>query len=294
MNSMKKVNPKSLKQLRKRIRDLKKLDLEYFDKESVSHLINKLFTISKDFFAQKKGIPIFRSCYQKKGAEPFDRISRIWYNPEPEYIERANLKGKEIGYGANALDISAIESCQYSLRNTKEREFSLTIGSWIPQRDLKIMIVCNSYKAQKIGNDLRTAYKELRKSKKQELIKESKTKSLNKELRAWAYRKAFFSDQFAKEDINSEKNYLFSALLANTIFNSTNPSIDCIWYPSVAYQYKGFNIAYKSQLIREKDLVLHEVYHVVISFFQNIKKYPKIEIISKTSNFKDDNIIWPS
>jgi len=278
---MKKINPSSLRQLRKRIKKLSLLNLSKYNKDTVSKFINNSFKIPYNTWIQKSGHIIYRSCINDN-ENPFEKISRIAYNPDPDYIERANLKGKGTGYGAGSLNISAIENCQYELRNGKRRTFYLTIGAWIPTRDLNVIVICHSKRARKVGTDLRDAYYSLLK----------KQAGSRKDKRVWNLKNKFFAEQFAKEKFKHENDYLFSALFSNTVFKSEDPIIDAIWYPSVAYRLKGFNIAYKPSLVDNKELIIKKVFYVKIQFKSNYRSFPTISIISESSTFEGDMIIW--
>jgi hypothetical protein len=283
---MKKTNPNSLRQLRKRIRKLSSLELSKYNKDVVSQLINNSFKMPYYTFRQQKGYPIYRSCViEKENDKPYDSIKRIAFNPNPDYIERANLKHKAIGYGASSLANAAIEGCQYKLRNSPQRKFYLTIGIWTPTRDLNVMIISNARKARKSGTDLNEAYNSIR--------NHIGTSLTRKDIRVWILKTKFFAEMFARDKIKHENEYLYSALFSNTLFKSKNPVVDSIWYPSRAYKFKGFNIAYNPNIVESKSMLLTKVVFAKILFSYNYNSYPRIDIISSTSEFLEDRIIWP-
>ena len=86
--------------------------------------------------------------------------------------------------------------------------------------------------AQTSGTDLIEYYNATRSKRKREL---SKSK-----YRTWFLKTRFLADQYAKNIINCEKDYLISAIYSNTVLKSTKPLIDGIIYPSVRYIFKGF------------------------------------------------------
>jgi len=231
---------------------------------------------------------IYRACMNKEDSKPFDSIKRIAYNPAPDYIGRANLIGKGVGYGASSIDTAAIEVCQDSLRKSQKRKFELTIGKWIISQDIHTAVICYSKKALETPTDLIDAYNSITKQKIEE-------HGFNKkQLRIWNLKNRFFAEQFAKSNIicDNYNDYLFSALYSNTIFKSKKPNFDCIWYPSQAYNYIGFNIAYKPLLFDSGILKLQKAYCVSIEFQSNYKYYPKINILKETDTFKANKIIW--
>jgi hypothetical protein len=221
---MKKIKDNSIRQLRKRIKRLNSLDLSKYNKDAVSGFINNSFKIPYHTWTQPCGYMIYRSQINESDENPFDSIKRIRFNPNPESIERANLKGKGTGYASDSLKVAAIENCQYELKTSSRKSFHLTVGVWIPQRELNVMIIYDSKKGRRSGTDLHDAYLGV----KRKLIREEYSR---KDIRSWTLRNNFFANQFAKEFKVDENEYLFSALLSNTIFKCQDPVIDAIWYP---------------------------------------------------------------
>jgi hypothetical protein len=100
----------------------------------------------------------------------------------------------------------------------------------------------------------------------------------------------FFSDQFAKSKIICANDYLFSAICASQILN--HPEIDCdgIWYPSVAYKYRGFNSVYKPSLIDAGVIQLRHVFFIRLLFYDD--RYPQVRYLRDTLRFDKNRIIW--
>ena len=283
---LKKIKSVSARKISKRVNVLARFDLCILTKDYVAKNLLISFKIPYNQFPQQanKGF-IFRSCINESEL-PFNSIKRIAYNPKPSNIGRSNLVGKGIGYGANSLDIAAIECCQDSLRESEQSTFFLTIGKWIINESLRTALICHSEKALLSGTDLEIAFNALTDL----MINENNYRK--KQLRIWNLKNRFFADQFAKSKIRCKNDYLFSAIYANTVFKSKDPKIDCIWYPSQAYKYKGFNIAYKPELVDQKIFTVVEVSHVKIEFLKNRIAYPTITILKSTGEFADDKIIW--
>lgn len=239
MKPLKKIKSVSARKVSNRVNALSRLDLCNLTKEDVVKNLLNSFNLPFNQFSQKaKTEYVFRACINEPG-HPFSSIKRIAYNPKAGYIGRANLSGKGIGYGASSLDTSAIESCQDTLRHTKQSTFFLTIGKWIINEDLSTALICHSKEAISSGTDLIIAFKALIELN----VRENHYNK--KQLRIWNLKNRFISDQFAKKMIKCENDYFFSAIFGNSAFKSQDPAIDCIWYPSQAYNYKGFNVAYK-------------------------------------------------
>ncbi len=216
---------------------------------------------------------------------PFNSINRIRYNPNPNYINRANIKGQGIAYYADAPDISIIEGCRHSLKNSEKRTFELTVSKWKILKKMSVQLVCNSKEAQASGTDLKIFADATAKKRRNELER--------KFYRTWFLKSRFLADQYAKNKIKCEKDYYISAAHSNSIFKSTSPVIDGIIYPSVQYLFKGFNFALPPRNFDESFYELREVFHVKALFDKyNIDLYPSITNMNSTSSFNGDHIIW--
>jgi len=283
---MKKLKSVSARKISKRINTLNRLNLSKYEANHINHILRNSFRVPYNLFTQQVGKGfIFRACINET-TNPFESIKRIAYNPNPNDIGRANLKNKGIGYGASSLDTAVVESCQDQLRNTTQRIFNLTVGEWAVDSDLDAVIICNNVKALSVGTDLDVAYSSIVKFK---IENEDYNK---KKIKIWELKNRFYANQFAKKEINSKKDYLFSAIYSNFILNSKKPTFDCIWFPSQAYQYKGFNIAYKPELVDSRKMTLNKVYDIEVNFSNNSNEYPTITIRKYTNKFINDFIQW--
>jgi hypothetical protein len=213
---------------------------------------------------------------------PFDSINRIKYNPSPSYISRANVKGQGIAYYACDMDISVIEACRDRLRNSSDREFYLTMSKWKILKPMAVQIICNSQKAQLSGTDLIDFCKATNAKRRKELRR--------KEYRTYSLKARFIADQYAKDDIACEMDYIISAIHSNTLLKSDK--IDGIIYPSVGYMCKGFNYAFKLALFNNSYFQINKVDCIKVKFDKDFTKYPKIEVIKTTSTFSGDKIVW--
>jgi len=220
--------------------------------------------------------------------EPFESINRIKYNPKPTKCSRANIIGQGVGYYSlgsidnDASDVSIIEACNEELTKSKKRFFYLTVSKWKIKKAILVNVVCHSSIAQAAGTDLLKIYKEIN--------TERKLQFRSGKYRTWMLSTKFIANQFAKEIIECDKDYIVSARYSNSIFKSTK--IGGIIYPSVQYFYKGFNIALSPSLFNENFFELEEVSHCSVKFGNDRKTYPKIDLIKATNKFDGDKIIW--
>lgn len=283
--------PLSVRKLRKRILFLESIDLSKTNKNKICNLVKNSFKIPYNEFlwkAQNDKL-IYRSCIHpnadSKGAKPYCTISRIAYNPDPtDELGRAYLGNKKIvSYASSGYDTAIIESCQYSLRNSNDREFFVTVGGWRLTDGVSASIVCHNNAALKEKTDLSIAHESINQLNIKKGFSRRKIKSLN-------LINKFFSDQYAKKNIASMNDYLYSAFHANT--NLKHNSIDAIIYPSQAYEYKGFNFSFSGDLFDKGRLTLVNVKFTRVKFGPDVRDYPDIETIKETSTFVGNTIVW--
>ena len=274
---------KSNKSLAKRLNKINKMS---FCKYTEAHLkkISCLRSIYYDIhdIHPTENNYVYRAVINKNNT-PFDSISRIAFNPNPQYIHRANLPNQGIGYYTCSPDISIIEVCQDSLKTTDTRLFSLTVSKWKIKKNISAQIICHSKQTQSVGTDLMEFYRATSRKRQKEMPR--------KEYRKWFLKMKFIANQYAKNSIKCEKDYFISGWHAKNILN--HPSIDCIIYPSVPYKYKGFNYAFSPNVIENHYIELEEVYYYTAQFDKyKIEYYPKIDLIKSTKRFNENKIIW--
>lgn len=274
--------PNSNKQLAKRFKRLNRIHFGNYRENTIikaSYLRRTPYDLHDVDVTESNNI--FRAIINDNMA-PFNSINRIKYNPNPLYISRANVKGQGIAYYACDLDISIIEACRDKLRNSSDREFYLTVGKWKIMKKFAVQIICNSPKAQLAGTDLIDFCKATNAARRKKMKR--------KNYRTYLLKTRFIADQYAKDDIVCEKDYIISAIHSKTLLQSEK--IDGIIYASVGYIYKGFNYAIKPSLFDNSYFQLSEVAYVKVKFDNNFIKYPKIEVLKKTSEFSGDEIVW--
>ncbi len=272
-------------QVADRINSLEAINLRYYNINAVLRMTRNSFSIPVNTWPQVKGHLFYRGQLCPKD-QPYRSKSRISYNPTPgSNIGRANLPFRSTFYASSALDTAAIEACQDELRKTSKREFDLVLGEWELTKDLEACMVCHSEDTQKAGTDVGEAVKAI-----EPLMRKGKTEE---QYQAILKVNIFYAKQFAKKEIRHFNDYLFSALFTNTIMNSKVPDLkpEALWYPSVAYKYKGFNVVFRTHLIDKNELILRRVYHYRLKF-DNPDSYPQITRIKETVEIDGNSIKW--
>lgn len=273
------------KQVRRRLISFKKIKSNDLSPESVKKLYNISFSLPIDRWPQKAGGTVYRGRINNSDNKPFETKERISYNKIVSRIGRANLIGKPVFYASSSLDTSIIETCIDKVRKKERFNFFLTVGEWKIVSDLFVSIICHSDRALKAGTDLKIAYEAIRKKHKNE--------KSQKDFRIWIHKMKFLSEQFEKKNIFDDNDYLFTAIYADLVFSNKDKKLhtDGIYYPSVAYRYKGFNVAFNVNLLDNQLIVLKKVYYYKCEF-KRVNKYPIITHIKSTENIQDNNIIW--
>lgn len=278
----KKVN--SNRRLAKRFKNLNRINFCEFNLKHIAKIscLRKFPYDLHDLEATDSNY-VYRACINET-EEPFESINRIKYNPNPQYISRANILKQGIGYYACAPDISIIEGCQDLLRNSDKRKFIMTVSKWKIKKKLSVQIACNSQKTQQAGTDLYLFCNATKRKRQREMER--------RYYRTYFHNTRFLADQYAKTNIKCDEDYYISALHSKTMLNPEN-KIDGIIYPSVGYLYLGFNYAFPPRLFENGYFELEEVSHINVEFDKkNYKKYPKWNIINSTGYFENDRIIW--
>jgi hypothetical protein len=267
--------------VKERIGFFNKMNLSETTIASIKNLLFDSFGMPYNTFLQVPPAKIYRG--QVSSGKPFEKKSRLSYNPNPTtQIGRANLIGETVFYASSSLDNAAIESCQDELRSG-ERVFHVTVGEWTLKSEINLNLMCHSKNAQSTGTDLPVAANAL-----EPLMRKGRTEEQYKSL---LLKSEFFSDQFAKTEVKCLNDYAFSAQYASEVLNKTRDLCDGICYPSVAYRLKGFNVAYKTTLFDNGTFIFTGAYFVKLTFV-GLDIYPKFEILKETRSFSDDLINW--
>lgn len=266
----------------KEIKSLESLNLKKYQIEEIKKELYKSTGLPYNIFPYVSGSRIYRGQISEK--TPFEKITRLSYNPNPaKSIGRANMQGESVFYASGSLDNAAIESCQDQLRDSKKRKFYVTVGEWELQEDIEINLICHSEKAQKSGTDLPIAVEAL-----EPLMRKGRN---DDEYNIILLKNHFFANQFAKEDINHPHDYAFSAIYSSEVLKTANKICNGICFPSVAYKLKGFNFVFTKELFDKNIFTFVGAYFLQLTF-EDIEKYPKIEILKKSVSFEKNVIKW--
>ena len=226
-----------------------KYNLGYVDFDiiykSICDLPDKAVPIAKI----KKGTAIDRVRINKKG-EVFNSITEINYITDNGVLDklkfgRANKSKQAIFYGAiesteipQQRIVSYFETSEilHDLDKHDNIEEIFTVSRWIVKEDFDVIEMIFSDDAIKVSSDTKESYEIQLSRLTDESLKEHHIAQLR-----------FFSNEFAKVEIDTPGDYKISAAYVDYLWNKT--SFKGVTYPSVQLAYKGQNIALKPEYV---------------------------------------------
>ena len=244
-------NLPSLEELKSIISELKNAN---FSAVSYNKLINKL----KDFkfipFPTAKlnvGFHIERGRINEPN-QIFTSEKELSYRTDYENIKsygRANVPHDSLFYGAIESDvikhprmINLLETSQIFRNLHKEKvdkaDFFMTVGKWRIKEEMEIVEVVFDEHSIQNSEDVRKSY---------EYHLEKLKAELPDYVDQFSYILKFFSNEFAKKEINSNTDYMISAAYTDLALNYRGfPGLK---YPSVKSDYAGHNVVLKPTVV---------------------------------------------
>jgi len=210
--------------------------------------------------------------------KPFDYISQISYVQENDRHKigygRANKKGEAMFYGAFNYATACIEAITKGNRFENQNSVMLTVGVWKIKTPLKFVQLPYSEKHFKGFYDT-VGYKS-NKIKLEDVQKDSKELRTHFEHDIEYEVMQFFSDEFAKFDMEEICEYKISNYYTDRVFNRIKgfeiEEIDGITYPSIASSYQERNIVLKPEVIDAKKLEFVSAIQVWMVYNANINE----------------------
>jgi hypothetical protein len=261
---------------------LESTNLQELSIEDIRTILYKATGLPYNIFPYVVGSRIFRG--QVCDEIPFDQVSRLSYNPNPaRKLGRANLEGESVFYAASSIDNAAIEACQDELKNSDKTMFYITIGEWELKKDIEINLICHSDKAYSAGTDVPIAVESL-----EPMMREGRT---DKEYHTLLKKNTFFANQFAKDIIETHKDYAYSAIYSSQLLHNEKKICDGICFPSVAYKLKGFNFVFPKTPFDNGDFEFIAAYFLKLTF-EDKENHPIIETLNESEIVDNGVIKW--
>jgi hypothetical protein len=243
--------------LKASVEELNKLDLSKISVEDLKNKLNDCFPIlnfGEVIWDSKYHVFRVRRNFVNDFT-PYNNLCDIGLPPADKTpFGRANNEFEPIFYGSHEGDLALFECCQNVSEEDRFEPQNFTMGIWKVKANEKLRLVpiIESDEVQKVREDMRRI-NELSAKQHQEWLTSKKVIEASKIIRK------FFADQFAKSNIKSAHDYKISAFFTKTIKDMNTLStvkFDGILYPSIAYKFKGDNVAifpsslYKLELIK--------------------------------------------
>jgi hypothetical protein len=224
-------------------------NLHYVDYDIIYNVIRDMPDKAIPIAKIKKGAPIDRVRINKNG-QIFNSISEINYITDSKVLEslefgRANKAKQGVFYGAiESNEISQHRIVSYfetseilkDLDKFDTIEEIFTVSRWIVKEEFQVIEMIFSDEAIKASIDTKSSYDFQLLKLADESLKEHYIAQLK-----------FFSNEFAKVEIDTTDDYKISSAYINYLWDNT--SFKGVTYPSVKSLYKGQNIALKPECV---------------------------------------------
>lgn len=223
---------------------LKGLDLTKYPKDEILSLLKQAGKIGYVVVTFHKGKSVMRARPNYNG-ERFEKKSDYSFKPQ-EYnktYQRASTPNTTMFYATavpenlepgeldNMRVIGVAETIPMLRDLTKSGYQKVSFGRWYVHEDIHLLAIVQKdkyYEESNYTRELVDAYNEFIKTTPQDILE-----------RSLAYT-TFLADEFSKEEIRGDYDYMISAIFSEL---TTQRGLDGIFYPSVRVGGKGFNIA---------------------------------------------------
>lgn len=226
------------------IEKFKSLDLSTYPKDEILALFKQVPSIGQMVVTYHKGKSVMRARPNYNG-ERFEKKSDYSFKPQHlnDKYQRASTPNQTMFYATSIPDklmpgeldnmrvIGVIEAIPMLRDELKSGYQKISFGRWYVLNDINLIAIVQNEKYS--GESSFT--KELAEAHRN-FISESPKESIEDTL---AFTK-FLADEFSKEEIRGDYDYIISAIYTELI---TKKGFDGIIYPSVRVGGKGFNIA---------------------------------------------------
>lgn len=228
---------------------LSQLDLSTYPYEKTKKLIRQLGRFCYILVTLHQGTTLMRARPNNNGERFFSKYD---YTYKPQQLnntfQRASTPNRTMFYAStipskiehgelnNTRVIGALEALSWLHDKTTKGYQKVSFGRWSVTKDLNLIAIVQHedfYKKSSYTRELVDSFKRFIK--------------LNPELKDETIAISnFFANEFAKEKIKGDFDYLISATFSETIVDD---GFDGILYPSVRVEGKGFNVAIRPEIV---------------------------------------------
>ena len=232
-----------------------------------------------------KGSKFVRTRIHKKDEIFFEKVEELSYRKDLQNIKnfgRSNEPGQSVFYCASDDWLSFLEVSPITRANENKTYEYHTTGLWISTEDLVVVSLLTN-------DDIRGQHEEIDNLS----INFESLISAQADESAKVVEKMiqFLSKEFSRVAEGNSNHYKITTAFTNYIFDTVDKA-DGIMYPSSLYLKKGFNFAFKPEIIDQK-MQFHAAFRRKMEF-NGDKEYFETEFIESSVNTQKNNIInWP-
>ncbi|WP_407508821.1 hypothetical protein [Elizabethkingia anophelis] len=226
------------------IDNLKQLDLSTYPKDEIMSLFNQVGKIGYVIVTFHRGKSVMRARPNYNG-ERFEKKSDYSFKPQNfnKTYQRASTPNQTMFYATAIPDklqpgeldnmrvIGVAETIPMLRDKTKSGYQKISFGRWYVHEDIHLLAIVQKEKyslESSYTKELADAYKKFIDNTPKEILE-----------RSFAFT-SYLADEFSKEEINGDYDYMISALFSELV---AKKGLDGVLYPSVRVGGKGFNIA---------------------------------------------------
>ncbi|QJD97691.1 RES family NAD+ phosphorylase [Mucilaginibacter robiniae] len=243
----------TLSDLKKRLDQLKKLNLSIISYPEIIDILNKEIILPILVTEVRAGNFIERIRINK-GDEIFTTKQELSYRTDLENIKsfgRANSPGSSMFYGAVISSpiqlprIVALAETDELLRSQEkgkvDKDILMTVSKWKITKNMRLAEIV--FKKNRIATtpEIEKAYQFHLKAFRKNMPEEEVQKLIS--------ILEFYSEEFSKAEITTDADYKISAAYAESAFKTGN--VQGIIYPSVRTDYEGSNVALLPKTVDE-------------------------------------------
>jgi hypothetical protein len=230
--------------INKIIDEFKKLDLATYPKDEIIKLISQVGNIGYVMITLHRGKSLMRARPNYNN-ERFEKKDDYSFKPAKynTTYQRASTRNQTMFYATtipeniepgeldNMRVIGISEAIPLMRDKTKSGYQKISFGRWYVNEDIHLIAIVHKDKyfdESSYTRELVNGYKNFIKSAPDDVIEKS------------LQFQTFLADEFAKEEINSDYDYIISALFTELVIKK---GFDGVLYPSVRTGGRGFNVA---------------------------------------------------
>lgn len=289
------------------ITELQKLDLSQYPEKEIRALLNNIGKMASMQVNFHSGKVVMRARPHDNESVRFNKKSDLSFKPQQfnKSYQRASTPYETMFYATavpdklqpGELDSLRIIGVLESMPELRDNESSfyrkISFGKWQVVENLKLLAIVHResyFKESSFTRELVDAYKTSVDVIPNDILQDNPD-IVERSLKIQTY----LADEFAKEDINHDYDYMISAIFSEIAVKN---GFDGIFYPSVRVSGKGFNIAITPKATEKLRLIVagecslykHKMHTVVgnDAVIQLTGNEDEFELVDLPNNFQKE------